>query len=93
MGQNTPIKPNASGRYRVNLGVVAFLELNVQAWLDNTSLPDAAGKAVTEHLEATAEVRKQDLETIGKRVNLTGDQMRTAILDGRITTDLQLTSD
>jgi hypothetical protein len=91
MAQNEPVKPNASGRYRVNLGVVAFLELNVQAWLDNTSLPDAAGKAVAEYLEATAEVRKQDLETIGKRVNLTGEQMRTAILDGRITTDLQIT--
>lgn len=92
MGQKQPepVTPNPSGRYRVNLGAVAYLELNVEAWLGNTSLPDTAGRIVADELERTLPERNQKLEALGKRINMTGEQLRTAILDGRITTDLQI---
>jgi hypothetical protein len=94
MGKTSePVKPNASGRYRANLGISDYLELNVEAFLQNKSLPDTAGHAVSEYLKTTADDRQHRLGIVGQRVNLTADEFRQAILDGRVTQDLKIITD
>jgi hypothetical protein len=79
--------------HRLSLSSVTYFELSIEAWLENKSLSKTAKQAIVEYLEETSANRANKLKAIGKRVNLTGDELRTAILDGRITTDLQFTPD